>query len=195
MNKLTKQFWLFLLGISIICVIILTVAIVFFTNRKPDVIEKEKKGAVVYLNYSSNFNGLSISKAVPTIDEIGIKNEKKGEYFDFSVEVNLDNASSVEYELSIIKDKKNSTINDNDIRIYLEKEKSGTYTKVFGPIGFSPLKEKSALGSPKGSMVLMTSKKINSSPDNYRLRIWLSDKAVIQDGKYSVEVAVNGVAK
>ncbi len=34
-----------------------------------------------------------------------------------------------------------------------------------------------------------------SEKDNYRLRIWLSDKAIEKGGKYSVEVDIHAIAK
>ena len=192
---LSRKFWYIILTISLILLTILIIGIVVFNNRKEEEIEETKKGADITLNYSNNISGLKLENITPVTDEIGKKASKAGEYFDFSVEVKLDNASSVDYEISIIKDEKNSTISDDDVRIYLEKEKSGTYTMVFGPDKFTALSKKSDLGSKKGSMVLVNTKKTNATPDNYRLRIWLSDKSVMTNGKYSVEVEVNGVAK
>ena len=192
---LSKNFWYVFLTICLILITILIVGIVVFNNREKPVEEDEQKGADITLNYTNNISGLKLENITPVTDEIGKKNSKEGEYFDFSVEVKLDNASSVDYEVSVIKDAKKSTIKDEDIKIYLEKEKSGTYTMVSGPDKFTPLKKESDLGSKKGSMVLATTKKTNSTPDNYRLRIWLSDKSVMTSGNYSVEVEVNGKAK
>lgn len=182
------------LGMCIIFVIIMAIGIAVFVNRDEKVITKKENGANIVLNYSGNTNGLSIKDATPTTDSIGMQGIEEGEYFDFSVDVALDNAPSLEYEIVAIKDKKNSTISDDDIKIYLEKEKSGTYTKVFGPSKYTPLKKKSKFGSPTGSMVLLKTKKTNTSVDNYRLRMWLSDKSV-STGTYSVEIVVNAIAK
>ena len=44
-------------------------------------------------------------------------------------------------------------------------------------------------------MVLVDTKKTNSSVDNYRLRIWLSDTSVTTEGNYSVKVVVKALAK
>ena len=107
----------------------------------------------------------------------------------------MDNASAVEYEISLVKNQVNSNISNDDIKIYLEKEKSGTYTKVFGPDKFTPLKKNTKLGSKKGSMSLLSVRKTNSTADNYRLRVWLSDKSTLDKGDYEVDVEVNGIAK
>ena len=44
-------------------------------------------------------------------------------------------------------------------------------------------------------MVLSNVKKIKSETDNYRLRMWLSDKAMSAGGTYSIEVDIHAVAK
>ena len=189
------KFLVFILCICIVFIIIIAISFAVFINRQEKVIEKSENGANVVLNYSTDINGLKITKATPTTDQVGIKNLEDGEYFDFSVETKLDNAPSLDYEISIVKDKVDSNISDSDIRIYLEKEKSGTFTKVFGPNKYTPLKKKSKYGTEAGSMVLVDTKKTNSSVDNYRLRIWLSDTSVTTEGNYSVKVVVNALAK
>lgn len=181
--------------VSSVLIGLIVLGFVIFSLNGPKIVDEEENGADIILNYSSNISGLQIRNASKTKDADGILNLKDGEYFDFSVEVILDNASKVEYEISVIKDELNSTISDDDIKIYLEKEKEGTYTKVFGPSKFKPLKKKSEFGSVKGSMPLLNVKKTNSSTDNYRLRMWLSDESTLSDGTYAVEVEVNGVAK
>ena len=189
------KFLVFILCMCIVFIIIIAISFAVFINRQEKVIEKSENGANVVLNYSTDINGLKITKATPTTDQVGIKNLEDGEYFDFSVETKLDNAPSLDYEISIVKDKVDSNISDSDIRIYLEKEKSGTFTKVFGPNKYTPLKKKNKYGTEAGSMVLVDTKKTNSSVDNYRLRIWLSDTSVTTEGNYSVKVVVKALAK
>lgn len=190
-----KSFAILMVVVVILLIGIITTGFVLFLMKGHEIVEEEENGADIILNYSSNNSGLQIRNAVPMKDEDGIINLKDGEYFDFSIEVLLDNASKVDYEVSIVKDEVNSTISDEDIRIYLEKEKDGTYTKVFGPDKFTSLKKKSEFGSKKGSMSLISVKKTNSNTDNYRLRMWLSDKSTLKNGTYTVDVEVNGIAK
>lgn len=188
----------FLVVMLSICGILLTLIIigfVVFANRTEKVIENEENGATITMNYTNNVSGLKLRNITPTTDDVAMKSLKENEFFDFSVDVLLDNATSVDYEISVIKDSANSTIPNDDIKVYLEKEKNGTYTKVFGPSKFTPSKKKTKLGSKTGSMVLLNVKKTNSNADNYRLRVWLSDKSVLSDGNYSIDVEVNGIAK
>ena len=190
-----RAFIILMVSVTLLLIGLIVTGFIIFSSREKDIIEEEENGADIILNYSSNVSGIQLRNATKVKDEEGIVGLKDGEYFDFSIEVLLDNASNVEYEISIVKDIIRSNISDNDIRIYLEKEKEGTYTKVFGPDKYTPLKKKSEFGSKKGSMPILAVKKTNSRVDNYRLRIWLSDKASVDTGNYSIDVEVNGVAK
>lgn len=194
-NNSRKAFILLMLSVSALLIGFVVIGWIIFSIKGKDVVDEEENGADIILNYSTNNSGLQIRNASKTKDEDGILNLKEGEYFDFSVEVLLDNASYVEYEISAVKDVVNSTTPNDDIKIYLEKEKDGTYTKVFGPDKFTPLKKESDLGSKKGTMPLIKVKKTNSNTDNYRLRMWISDKAQLDNGSYSIDVEVNGIAK
>lgn len=190
-----KSFTILMVFVTILLISLIIIGFVVFSLREKKIVEEEENGADIILNYSSNDSGLTIKSKSKIKDDDGILSLKDGEYFDFSVEVLLDSATNVEYEISVEKDKDKSTIPDGDIKIYLEKEKEGTYTKVFGPDKFVPLKKASKLGSKKGSMPLVEVKKKNSNTDNYRLRMWLSDKSSLNEGTYSVDVEVNGIAK
>ncbi len=194
-RELSKNFWIIWIAIILFLIIAVAVGFALFANRKNEVIIQEENGGNVVLNYSSNFPGIKIINAVPTTDAVGMKNSDEGEYFDFSVESSLDNARSVEYEISLVKDKKFSTIPDEDIHIYLEKENSGTYAALFEPTVFTPLKKDNKYGSKAGYMVLTKEKKSKSSVDLYRLRIWLRDQSTVVNGNYSVEVVVSGISK
>lgn len=194
-EKLTKSFYVLIIIISILLIVGIAAGFFSFVNREEKVINKTKSGGNIVLNYSDDTNGLRLINAVATTDEMGKKDLTEGNYFDFSVDVDLDNASEVQYEISLTKNSESSTINDKDIRIYLEQEDSGTYNGIFGPESFLPLKNKTKLGSKKGSLVVARVKKTKSSTDNYRLRIWLNEKAIVTNGSYSVEVNINGKAK
>ena len=194
-KELSGKFWAFIIAICCILAVVFAVCLIVFNNREPEVVEKYKDGGYVTLNYTSEANVLTILGAIPTADAVGMKNMGEGQFFDFSVDVDVQDAPKVEYEISIIRDNTISTIADSDIRIYLEKEESGTYTKIFGPEKYTPSKNYSSVGSEPGSMVLTNVKKIKSGTDNYRLRIWLSDESLATGGSYSVDVDIHADVK
>ena len=191
----SKAFKILMLTVVLVIVGLIITGFVVFSLKGKEVIEEEENGANLIITYTDNATGLKITDSPKISDEVGMKKDGKGEYFDFSVDVDLDNASLVEYEIGIVKNMKNTNITNDDIRIYLEKEISGTYTKVFGPDKFIPLTKKSEYGSKIGTMVLYKFKKENSTADNYRLRMWLSDKASVDKGNFDVEVVLSGKAK
>ena len=190
-KELSQKFWFILLIITLIMIIIVAVGFGVFAGRDEEVIEENENGGDIILNYSSNYAGIVLRNANPTLEAVGKKSLDEGEYFDFSIDTALDNAAEIQYEISILKDEKNSTISDKDIRIYLEQEQSGSYVEVFGPDKYIPIKEKTEYGTPVGSMVLFHSEKTKNTTDRYRLRVWLSNEANVS-GNYSVEVFVNG---
>ena len=183
--------------ISLIVVIILVLLVICLSFSVYIKMEQYKQSkddikANVSMTYTESTNGISIENAAPTPDEVGKKLNGKNEYFDFTVSTKNPKKTNVVYEIAAVKGK-NSTISDNDIRIYLEKQVSGTYEKIVKPTPFKAIVKDSEIGSPKGSMVLKKVKTKASSNNNYRLRMWLSDKANIQDVKtYSVKINVYG---
>ena len=193
-KDLSKKFWFVIITISSILIVLIAIGFAVFKMTKRTVIEKNETGGKVLLNYTNNITGLKIVDMVPVSDTIGKKNSKAGEYYDFSVDVTLDNATYIEYELAVTKDKKFSTVSDEDIRIYLEQEKSGTYTEVLEPSAFIPLKEVTDIGTQKGDMVLYRTKRTKNGTDRYRLRMWVSDKSLIEKGNYNLEVTVKASA-
>ena len=147
----------------------------------------------ISMTYTENMNGISIQDALPTSDEVGKKLNGKGEYFDFTIKSNVVN-SSITYEIAAIKDK-SSTISDDFIKLYLEKQNSGTYEQVMEPTIFKSITKRSKIGSPKGSMVLYKLNRKKSGTDNYRLRMWIKEDAVVEmDKSYTVKVNVYGKA-
>ena len=147
----------------------------------------------ISMTYTENMNGISIQDALPTSDEVGKKLNGKGEYFDFTIKSNIVN-SSITYEIAAIKDK-SSTISDDSIKLYLEKQNSGTYEQVMEPTIFKSITKRSNIGSPKGSMVLYKLNRKKSGTDNYRLRMWIQEDAVVEmDKSYTVKVNVYGKA-
>ncbi len=194
-NKLSKKFWIIIIVVCCILIAFLTTGFVISSNESDKVVNEEKNGGELILNYSGNTDGLTIMNVVPTSDIVGMANNIDGSYFDFSVDVDLDKAKSVDYELSISKVSSNCTIPDNDIKIYLEKMENGVYTEVFGPKKFVGLDDDSSLGTSQDSMILVKDSKNKSGSDKYRLRMWLADTSLVTSGSYSVEVNIVGKAK
>ena len=194
-NTLSNNFFIGMVLIFLVLIVFVGIGFGVFAAQNNKVVYQTKNGGDIVINYTNNVSGLKITNAIPTTDSVAINSSDDEDYFEFSIDVLLDNAKSIDYEIAAIKDKSNSTITDDDIRIYLEKEDSGEYQEVLEPSPFIPLKEDSKLGTKAGNMILYSTKKSNSDSDHFRLRMWLSDKSVISNGSYEIEIVVNGISK
>ena len=184
------------LGVSVLLVGVLVLAFFMFFQGQKDNITEEVKNGVVSMNYKTTTNEFRLANLTPMNNELGKELRDDGTYFDFSVSSEMDSDTEVSYEIALIKDE-NSTIPDSDIMVYLEKESSGSYAKVADPEPFTPVKKKTKLGSPSGSMVLKQVSLSDERVDNYRLRIWVREGATVVDpaASFQVKVKVYGDAK
>lgn len=190
-------------GILITCLIIvlLVVAIVvgafyIHNNQDVDIIEENLTGGSVSLTYSDDENLFVIENAIPTSDVVGTKLDSAELFFDFTVKTEIEDADYVEYEIILVKDEATSTALNENIKVYLEKEKSGTYSKVVAPTVFDSNTIDAELGDDL--MSVYKQKKTSSGSDNYRLRLWVSDTAVFNIGdiqNFGVKIALKGIAK
>lgn len=191
-----KGFIILIISICIILLFLLVMGIIFF-NKKPDnVIKKKLNGGDITISYSSPTFEFTQNKLVATSDVNGMSLNQKEMYYDFTISTSLDEASSIDYEIAIAPDS-NSVLNAKNIKVYLEKQKDGTFSAVSGPDFITVSDQKSKLGSPSKSMVIYKASKNKSSSDNYRLRLWLSDQAVPQMlnmDTFNVQLLVNGKA-
>ena len=190
----TKNVVIIIVMISIILISIISACFfLFFKEQKKNVKQIVKTG-VVSLNYKSEVNGLELLSLTPMANDLAKASREEGSYFDFSVSSEVDDNTTVDYEIALIKDE-SSTIPDNDIMVYLEQQNSGTYSKVKDPKVFTPIKKKSSLGSPAKSMILNEVSLSSDRVDNYRLRIWVREGAIISDSNSTYKVRVNVYGK
>jgi hypothetical protein len=150
----------------------------------------------ISMTYTENTNGISITNALPTTDTAGKVLNGDKQYFDFTVSSTITGDATINYEITAIKDQ-NSSISNNYIKLYLEKETSNSYKEVMKPTYFTPITAKTTDGSPTGSMVLASGTLSKNVTENYRLRMWLADNAPTDLGSkyFMVRVNVYGFAK
>lgn len=185
-----------LIIIGILCVLFITIAIIgfiLFAHRKEEVVIEEKNGGNVVLNYSSDTSFLNVQDAVPTTDAVGMATSEDGSYFDFSVDTKVSKAKNITYELSIKKVKGN--VNSGDIKVYLEKEDSGTYNSVLKPTVIKELKKKTDIGTKSGNMVLVKESLKKTTKDNYRIRTWISESSLVPNANYQLQIDISAKAE
>lgn len=183
-----------LIVVVVICVVSLSF---YFYYGRPAVVETvDLPGGKLTLGYGEDGNLLSVENLKPTSDMVGRVFDSPELFYDFTVGVTLDEASLIEYEIVAVKDEALSSSYDNNIKLYLEKEVDGQYVKVFGPKEFSSnFSDDQVIGS---AMVVHRDKKDFEGEDKYRLRLWMSDTAVINQQtpqNYAVKIVIRGKAK
>ena len=127
-------------------------------------------------------------------DADGMIQDASDKFFDFSINTDISNANNLEYSIILVKDEELSTALDENVKIYLEKEVSGSYSEVTGPIVFSSNMKDSEY---KNAMTIYKGTNKNNKTENFRLRMWISDTAEVtpeQIQNYSVKIMVDGKA-
>lgn len=199
----SRKIFILLLLVTLLVILVISFSFAVYVNNEEGVDNTIGSGEIS-MNYIEKTNGISIENAMPTSDEVGKKQLGEGEYFDFTVNSKLVGDIKVIYEIAAVKDQ-SSTIPDNEIRLYLEQEKSGTYIEVMEPKNFVASPSNTEIGTPEGAMMLKrvtkerkdnTDDNVVKYVDNYRLRMWLGENATINDIRtYTVRINVYGKTK
>lgn len=195
-NKLPLGFKVGVIICSIIFVSIVSFAVYFYFTAPKEIKNEELDGGSINLTYSDEEEILTLSNLYGLSDEQGISLNSADLYFDFTLDVELDEASKIEYEISVVPQIK-STVPVNSIKVYLEKLTSGSYTATNIPVLLNPSKKESKLGSKAGSMVIYGDSTQKSKKENYRLRAWVDGSTgyeIKPTDIISLKVEVNGKA-
>lgn len=203
-NINSKQIILSVLGIAILIVAVVGISYAVFATTLSGTKENTITTGTISMNYTEATNGILINNAMPMSDVNGKVLTGDNNVFDFTVSAAVSGAATINYEVVAEKILNDNLIADSDIRLYLQKEESGDYvdTPITNPPqSFTPLSSQTSVGSPVGSMLLysgsFTNSKSDSSDysDNFRLRMWLGENALIDDVSRTFQVKVNVYAK
>lgn len=185
--------------IIIICLVIFIVMVIgssmaIFTYTKENKSINTISTGNIYLNYTEDSNGINITNAYPMTDEVGKKLTNEDQYFDFTVEASLEGDVVASYEISAEKEV-TSTLDNDEVKLYLEKKVNNSYQEVMAPKRFTPLKESTDLGTMAGSMLLCTDTMQSNTIINYRLRMWVASDTILDNLEKSFGVRVSIKAK
>ena len=196
--KEEKNGKLYFILLALLLVVLLAIgisAVAVTVTKKGDKVNTITTGNIS-LDYTEDTNGITITNAMPLTDAVGKKLSGTDQYFDFSVISTITGHANITYEISALKLAK-STLDDKNVKLYLEKKKSGAYKEVMKPTTFTPLTSKSDIGSEEGTMILYKDTVKSSQTDYYRLRMWLDENAKIDNisRTFTVQVAIHATAK
>lgn len=180
------------LFIFIIMVIGVSMATITYTREKKSI--NTISTGNIYLNYTEDTNGINITNAYPMADDVGRILTNEDQYFDFTVEAAISGDVTASYEVAAEKEVA-STLNNDDVKLYLEKKVDDSYVEVMAPKNFTPLKKSTDLGTMAGSMLLDSDTVSKTSTINYRLRMWVDSDTILDNLEKTFGVRVSVKAK
>ena len=189
-----NKVFIIIICLFIFIIMVIGISMATFTYTKENKSINTISTGNIYLNYTEDTNGINITNAYPMADEVGKALTNEDQYFDFTVEASLEGDVSANYEVSAEKEA-SSTLDNDEVKLYLEKKVNNTYQEVMAPKNFTPLKESTDLGTMAGSMLLDSGTVSKSSTVNYRLRMWVADTTILDNLEKSFGVRVSIKAK
>lgn len=189
-----NKIFIIIVCLFIFIIMVIGVSMATFTYTKENKSINTISTGNVYLNYTEDTNGINITNAYPMSDEVGKTLTNEEQFFDFTVEAKISGDVVANYEVSAEKEA-SSTLNNDEVKLYLEKKVNNSYQEVMAPKNFTPLKESTDLGTMAGAMLLDTGTLSKSSAVSYRLRMWVADTTVLDNLEKSFGVRVSIKAK
>lgn len=189
-----NKIFIIIVCLFIFIIMVIGVSMATFTYTKENKSINTISTGNVYLNYTEDTNGINITNAYPMSDEVGKTLTNEEQFFDFTVEAKISGDVVANYEVSAEKEV-SSTLNNDEVKLYLEKKVNNSYQEVMAPKNFTPLKESTDLGTMAGAMLLDTGTLSKSSTVSYRLRMWVADTTVLDNLEKSFGVRVSIEAK
>ena len=189
-----NKIFVIIICLFIFIIMVIGVSMATFTYTKENNRVNTISTGNIYLNYTEDTNGINITNAFPLTDNVGKLLSDENQYFDFTVEAKISGDVVAKYEVSAEKET-SSTLDNNEVKLYLEKMVNNSYQEVMAPKNYTPLKESTDLGTEVGTMLLDSGTFTKSSSVNYRLRMWVADNAVIDNLERTFGVRVSIKAK
>ena len=186
--------WMLLIAVFLSVGAVIGVSAYLFYGDEKNIEYDEVSGGEISMTYTDDQNVFSIINGVKMSDAEGIAQDASDKYFDFAINTDISNANNLEYSIILVKDETLSTALDENVKIYLEKEVSGSYSEVYGPVVFSSNMKDSEY---ENAMTIYKGSNKNNKTENFRLRMWISSDANItpeQIQNYSVKIMVDGKA-
>lgn len=197
-RNVSKKLIILLVIISILVIAIDGVAFALFINKENNKSEEFFDSGSVVMTYAENSDIFFINNMLPLASDVARINSDVGQYYDFTVKVNVGDSKSVDYEIALEIDDEFTTALPQNVFVYLEKQESGTYIPVIEPTAFDKLDLKSSCNAPDTAKIIAKVSSEKTISHNYRLRMWLADGTVVSPEflqSFGIEINVYGKAK
>jgi len=191
-NRESKKSIVLLGGMIVLAILILVgssyaVLQMTLTGKK----KVEMTAGTLAIDYKEG-NAIALENAYPMSDANGKILSDENQYFDFTVKSTIVGKAKAIYEIGAEK-MVSSTLENNEVKLYLEKKVNTSYKEEMAPKVFTPLSKSTEIGTPAGVMLLSTDSVSSTVSTSYRLRMWVDEKAKLdtQVKTFAVQVIVN----
>ena len=197
-QKVSKRVKVWLVVLSILVIIIVGLLFAIFLYNEENKGEEFFDSGSIVMTYVENSDIFFINNMVPLSDEIGKLSNTEADYFDFTVKINMGDSSKTDYEIALEIDEEFTTALPSNVKVYLEKQESGSYIPVSEPETFENLILKSEYNAPDDAKIIAKVSSTETTSHNYRLRMWLAEGTVVTPEvlqSFGVEINVYGETK
>lgn len=191
----SKQVLLSVFGVALLIVAIVGISYAIFVFSAKSRVDNTVRSGGITFEYLEGDSVIDINDALPVSDEVGVKQTKS---FDFQVSSAIRGNTTVFYEVRAKSLTVDNKIDNQYVKIYLEKKDGDDFSTVLSPTTFkeNPNTSLTNISVDTNTMLLysgrFSGKKATTTnySDEFRLKMWLSDKYLIDDVSRSFKIKV-----
>lgn len=191
----SKQVLLSVFGVALLIVAIVGISYAIFVFSAKSRVDNTVRSGGITFEYLEGDSVIDINDALPVSDEVGVRQTKS---FDFQVSSAIRGNTTVFYEVRAKSLTVDNKIDNQYVKIYLEKKDGGDFSTVLSPTTFkeNPNTSLTNISVDTNTMLLysgrFSGKKATTTnySDEFRLKMWLSDKYLIDDVSRSFKIKV-----
>lgn len=191
----SKQVLLSVFGVALLIVAIVGISYAIFVFSAISRVDNTVRSGGITFEYLEGDSVIDINDALPVSDEVGVKQTKS---FDFQVSSAIRGNTTVFYEVRAKSLTVDNKIDNQYVKIYLEEKDGDDFFTVLSPTTFkeNPNTSLTNISVDTNTMLLysgrFSGKKATTTnySDEFRLKMWLSDKYLIDDVSRSFKIKV-----
>lgn len=191
----SKQVLLSVFGVALLIVAIVGISYAIFVFSAKSRVDNTVRSGGITFEYLEGDSVIDINDALPVSDEVGVKQTKS---FDFQVSSAIRGNTTVFYEVRAKSLTVDNKIDNQYVKIYLEKKDVDDFSMVLSPTTFkeNPNTSLTNISVDTNTMLLYSGKfsgkkaTTTNYSDEFRLKMWLSDKYLIDDVSRSFKIKV-----
>lgn len=191
----SKQVLLSVFGVALLIVAIVGISYAIFVFSAKSRVDNTVRSGGITFEYLEGDSVIDINDALPVSDEVGVKQTKS---FDFQVSSAIRGNTTVFYEVRAKSLTVDNKIDNQYVKVYLEKKDGGDFSTVLSPTTFkeNPNTSLTNISVDTNTMLLYSGKfsgkkaTTTNYSDEFRLKMWLSDKYLIDDVSRSFKIKV-----